>query len=207
VVIAQMKLIFLSIYKTVDKDTEPIRLYAIEELSDYWLFDRQSIREYLRFSTRTAAQKTEKGCRQMLNVGNNFPFTLYVQNQSDGLACCLVADDEYPKRAAFGVISAALHDFSQSNGNYEDQKQDVELSIPEFDGKFKKYVDPTEADKLMKIQKDLDEVQSIMVKNINDVLERGEKLNDLARRSKEVSDAAVQWADLAEKNNRCCKLW
>eukprot|EP00475_Leptophrys_vorax_P031115 TRINITY_DN4705_c0_g1_i1.p1 TRINITY_DN4705_c0_g1~~TRINITY_DN4705_c0_g1_i1.p1 ORF type:complete len:203 (-),score=54.19 TRINITY_DN4705_c0_g1_i1:151-759(-) len=202
-----MKLLYLSIYRTQGKDEEPVRLYSLEDLSSYWMFDRQSIREYLRFSTRTAAQNTDAGAREMLNVGNQYPYVLYVHNQADGLCGCLVADDEYPKRAAFGVLSAALQDFVKANSSYEELKEDSELIVPGFDDKFKKFADPDEADKLVKIQKDLEAIQALMVKNINDVLQRGEKLQDLAQRSKELSDAAKGWAEMAERNNRCCKLW
>jgi len=202
-----MKLLYLAIYHVLDGDVDPVRLYAAEDLSSYWMFDRKSIREYLVFTTRTAAQRTEPGVRQMLNLGDQYPYTLHVHNQADNLCGCLVTDQDYPKQAAFAVISAALADFTKANGSYEDQKVDVELEIPGFGDKFKKYEDPDEADKLSKIQKDINQTQELMAKNIREVLRRGERLDDLANKSKDLSDAALKWAQLAEKNNSCCYKW
>lgn len=123
------------------------------------------------------------------------------------MCCCLVTDEEYPKRSAFSVVSKALAEFQAANSNFEDQKQDCDLEIPGFGDKFKTYVDPEEADKLLKVQKDLEEIRGIVAKSVEMALERGVKLTDLESKSKDLSDKSKQWADLARKNNQCCKLW
>jgi len=71
---------------------------------------------------------------------------------------------------------------------------------------IKKYQDPTEADKVMKIQKELDETKLIVVKNIDQLLERGEKLDDLAAKSNDLSFQSKAFASRAEDMNKCCVL-
>lgn len=48
-------------------------------------------------------------------------------------------------------------------------KGDVNWSIPNLQAMIKKYQDPKQADKLLKLQSDLQEINQIMTKNLDDV--------------------------------------
>ena len=65
---------------------------------------------------------------------------------------------------------------------------------------FDRFQDPHEADKISKIERELDDVRETVVLAMNDVLRRGEKLEELEEKSKDVSSAAVQFI------SRCCSL-
>ena len=52
---------------------------------------------------------------------------------------------------------------------------------------IQKYQDPNEADKICKIQKELDDTMNVMHSTIDKVLERGVKLDDLVEKSKDLS--------------------
>ena len=45
----------------------------------------------------------------------------------------------------------------------------MKWSLPFLEIMIKKYQDPTEADKLLKLQKELDEINKVMSKNIDEV--------------------------------------
>jgi len=64
---------------------------------------------------------------------------------------------------------------------------------------LKKWQDPTEADKLMKIEKELMEVKDIVHKNIADLLKRGENLDNLMAKSKDLSTVSVDFYKKAKK--------
>ena len=111
--------------------------------------------------------------------------------------------------------------------------------------KLCRYQDPTEADKLAKIQKDLDEtkvsikllrctslirisfwpasfyeyppkfatsalshcwLQVILHKTIDEILVRGERLDDLVDRTADLSAQSKQFYKVAQKHNSCCSL-
>ncbi|GJV16335.1 glutathione S-transferase T3-like protein [Tanacetum coccineum] len=55
---------------------------------------------------------------------------------------------------------------------------------------FLVFQDPAEADKLLKIQRELDETKIILHKTIDSVLERGEKLDSLVEKSSDLSAAS-----------------
>mmetsp|Transcript_2988 Transcript_2988/g.8442 ORF Transcript_2988/g.8442 Transcript_2988/m.8442 type:complete len:102 (+) Transcript_2988:3-308(+) len=69
-----------------------------------------------------------------------------------------------------------------------------------------KYQDPANADKLVQIQKDLDETKVILHKTIESVLERGEKLEQLVDKSSDLSMASQLFYKQAKKTNSCCKM-
>lgn len=69
-----------------------------------------------------------------------------------------------------------------------------------------KFQDPAEADKLTKIQRDLDETKIILHKTIENVLERGERLDSLVEKSSDLSAASQMFYKQAKKTNSCCTI-
>lgn len=66
--------------------------------------------------------------------------------------------------------------------------------------------DPVAADKLTKIQKDLDETKVILHQTIDSVLRRGEKLDTLVDKSADLSLASQMFYKQARKTNSCCRM-
>lgn len=63
--------------------------------------------------------------------------------------------------------------------------------------------DPAAADKLTKVQQELDKTKAILHETIESVLDRGEKLDDLVNKSDELSFASKQFYRQAKKTNSC----
>eukprot|EP00887_Chlorella_sp_A99_P007460 scaffold2.g7460.t1 len=66
--------------------------------------------------------------------------------------------------------------------------------------------DPAAADKLARIQRDLDETKVILHQTIESVLDRGEKLDQLVDKSADLSMASQMFYKQARRANSCCKL-
>ena len=66
--------------------------------------------------------------------------------------------------------------------------------------------DHTQADKIAKIQKDLDETKIILHQTIDSVLKRGEKLDALVDKSNDLSLASQMFYKQAKKTNSCCVI-
>ena len=66
--------------------------------------------------------------------------------------------------------------------------------------------DPASFDKILKIQRDLDTTQQVLHQTIDNILERGEKLDDLVQRSDELSATSKQFYRQARKTNSCCTI-
>lgn len=85
-------------------------------------------------------------------------------------------------------------------------KIDSEDALPILETAIQAYQDPAAADKLSKIQRDLDETKIILHKTIESVLERGEKLDQLVDKSADLSMASQLFYKQARKANSCCSF-
>ena len=99
----------------------------------------------------------------------------------------------------------ALAKVFESSGKWSQINEDQELEPQFMKTDLEKFQNPQEADKLTKIQKDLDDIKDIMHKNIDEVLKRGENLDSLMDKSNDLSATSVQFFKKAKKNNACCK--
>lgn len=66
--------------------------------------------------------------------------------------------------------------------------------------------DPAAADRLTKIQRDLDDTKVVLHQTIESMLERGEKLENLVDKSSDLSMASQMFYKQARKTNSCCRL-
>ena len=105
-----MKLTAVSILKwNGDKDAFLLGIAA--DLSSFGYFQRSTVKEMLTFLSRTVAKRTQPGQRQSVQQEEYYA---HIYNR-DGLVGIAIVDKDYPARAAFGVVSKVLDDFSESS--------------------------------------------------------------------------------------------
>ena len=72
---------------------------------------------------------------------------------------------------------------------------------------LREWQNPLEADKLLKIEKELQEVQEVVHKNLQDLLKRGEAMDDLMTKSNDLNTASVIFYNKAKKGyTKCCNV-
>nr|AFK45664.1 unknown [Lotus japonicus] len=109
-------------------------------------------------------------------------------------------DDHYPVRSAFSLLNKVLDEYQKSFGeSWRNTQADSTQPWPYLNDALTKFQDPAEADKLMKIQKELDETKIILHKTIDSVLARGEKLDSLVEKSSDLSAASQMFYKQAKK--------
>merc|ERR1719190_206006 len=90
-------------------------------------------------------------------------------------------------------------------GKWEDVQQDAALACPDIQALFTKFQDPAEADKLTKIEKELDDVKGVVMQSMDDLLKRGEQLDSLIEKTDKLSKGSKEFRRMAEKNNSWCQ--
>jgi len=156
------------------------------------------------FLTKTFTKRTEPGQRQSITHEG---YVVHCYVRSDGLGGTVTTDLEYPARVAFVLIGQMLEDFVDHVGGDDGWKNVTtpeSITFPKLDEYLQKYQNPAEADKVTKIQKDLDETTQILHKTIDSVLERGVKLDNLVERSNDLSAQSKMFYKQAKKTNSCC---
>mmetsp|Transcript_13020 Transcript_13020/g.41130 ORF Transcript_13020/g.41130 Transcript_13020/m.41130 type:complete len:201 (+) Transcript_13020:19-621(+) len=199
-----MKVTSISIFRHNGAGTDPTCLGAVSDLQNFGFFQRPAVREMLTFVSRTIVTRTEPGQRQSVE---HEEFVGHVCCNRESLAAIVFVDKEYPARSAFCVVNKVLDDFVEKHGaSWKTITADCEMGNELLEPALVKYQDPAQADKLAKIQKELDETKVILHKTIDSVLERGEKLDSLVDKSSDLSLASQMFYKQAKKQNQCCKM-
>ncbi|CAA9989367.1 snare protein homologue, putative [Plasmodium knowlesi strain H] len=191
--------------------TKPVFLSAAVDLSSFPFFHRSSLKEHIFFHSRLVCSRTPKGNREVIELESGIGHMHVYTNKDTNVSVLVLSTKTYPLRIAFGLIDTTQRLFHQKcRTKYEHVTEDLmegALFTTDLMELLKKYQNPTEADKLSRVQKDLDEVKDVMLKNIDDLLQRGEKLDDLMKKSQDLSNSSYQFYRQAKKNNQCCKLY
>ena len=117
----------------------------------------------------------------------------------------MTTDKDYPARVAFVLLGQMLEEFVQEHGDsWKTITTPESVEFAKAHEYLHKYQDPSEADKVTKIQKDLDETTQILHKTIDSVLERGVKLDNLVEKSNDLSAQSKLFYKSAKKTNSCC---
>jgi synaptobrevin family protein YKT6 len=180
-----------------------VLLANASDVSQFGFFQRPSAKEFIVFASRTIAGRTPLGQRQSVEQ-DEYVVHCYNRNGLCGLA---FVDKEYPLRSAFSVINKVLDEYQTTFGDsWKIKTTDCTDAWPYLPDALVKFQNPTEADKLAKIQKDLDETKVILHKTIDSVLARGERLDTLVDKSADLSSASQMFYKQAKKANQCCTI-
>jgi len=166
-----MKLISLIIYKW--KEDNPVELAACQELSSFPFFQRHLVREHIKFHSRLIVSRTPMGRRCSVEFDQGIG-KCHTWVNPQGIGAAVLIDAEYPMRVAYALLSESVRVFLEAAaGKWEDAEKDMAIPCPQVEALFMKFQDPTEADKLSKIEKDLEEVKGNVMQSMDDLLKRG----------------------------------
>mmetsp|Transcript_22712 Transcript_22712/g.63858 ORF Transcript_22712/g.63858 Transcript_22712/m.63858 type:complete len:200 (-) Transcript_22712:146-745(-) len=198
-----MKLYTLMIFNKPAEDARPAVVSSAEMLGDFMFYERGSVRELTRFVSREVVQRSPKGERNsVMHKGH----LCHAYVRGDGLAMAAISDEEYPPRVAFSLIHEMMEQFTLKEFPWKAATEDHEFAFSVLQEYIEKFQDPTEADKLMKIQKDIDQTRETVIMTIDQLLQRGEKLDALAARSDDLSFQSKVFVDKSKEMNSCCTI-
>lgn len=81
------------------------------DLADYAFFQRSSIKEFMLFTSKTVARKTQPGARQTVKSQQ---YMCHVVVRNNHLAAAVVCGQDYPSRAAMSVAMQTIADFENT---------------------------------------------------------------------------------------------
>ncbi|KAK0074376.1 hypothetical protein PV325_008429 [Microctonus aethiopoides] len=210
-----------------------ITLKSAYDVESFSYFQRNSVKEFMAFVSKTVTERTQIAARQSVKEGE---YMCHVYVRGDNLAGVLISDHEYPSRVSHTLITKVLDEFSTKypSSSWIVQKEST-CDFPQLDSYLVKYQNPQEADALTKMQSDLDETKIILLNyyenrqfvelfdiaanykssmfsvlqqhdTLQAVLQRGEKLDDLVSKSEGLSVQSKAFYKTAKKTNSCCNL-
>ncbi len=156
------------------------------------LINNKSATEIYRFVQMETTNLHKQNCPEpntFLTVNDdNYRFVVASYNHQD-MFCTAIVDDEYPKKVLLYLFLSLI----KNKDNYELAKAE-----------FKEYQKPEHVNRVYNIQKDLEELRSIMVLNVEKILQRGERLEDLVASTDMLSKQSKEFLKKSKKMRKCC---
>jgi len=133
-------------------------------------------------------------CVNFDSVSNEVPYL------TDVICCCYKNRD--------GLASVIM------TKNYKHMRIIIELTYKlindlgnhDLDTIARQYADPASVDKIVKVQDELDKTIETMHVAIEKVLERGENIEDLVKKTDELNESTRIFVNDAKKLNSCCNI-
>lgn len=185
----------------LNKGAKVTTLKSAFDLQSFGYFQRSSVKEFMEFTAKLLVERTQVGLRASVKE-KEYMCHVFVRN--DSLSAVVIADTDYPSRVAFTLLGKLLDDFSTQVPSVKWKSGPGDIAFDDCEEYLAKYQNPREADPMMKVKSELDETKIIMYNTIEQVLQRGEKLDDLVTKSEGLSASSKTFYSTARKTNSCC---
>lgn len=198
-----MKIFYIGILRN---ETRPaIELCREMDLSSFSRFTRDNYGEFMTLFSKTVAERTKPGQRQDIEEKSTM---FHVYSRTEGIAGIIISDADYPSLVAHQLLSKIVDEFltRYPRSSFAGENLQLPFAFPALKEYITKYQDPSQADSIMKIQKELDETKIVLHKTIESVLERGEKIDSLVQKSDGLSAQSKMFYGQAKKQNSCCTV-
>ena len=174
------------------------------KMTDFNWFQRKYVREFMTFSCRECIKAMDKDKFITFNHElEKIKYNIYGFTLNHKLYCAMITNDKYPAQLCKGIGIDLLKNFVKSYPKFETTK-DINMPYKRIKSDIIHYEKSSQFDKMEKIQKDIEEVKGIMIQNIDKILEKGEKLDELVEKSNDLSQQSKMFYKQANKMNSCC---
>ena len=153
-----MKLISIHIYKWQQDNS--LLLASIMDVSMLWFYQRGMAKEHLNFNSRLISGRIPPGNKATTSLEDDLG-KCHCWTTADGISATVITDADYPDKAAYILLNNVIQDFREyfaaDPDVYENAVSDLDgkLPYPNLEGFLRQWQDPHEADKLMKVEKEL----------------------------------------------------
>ena len=128
-----------------------------------------------------------------------------LRKNNDLVICAVLDNQDYPIGVLNRVINKIYMEYLEEHPEkWKTILSDFNLPMKHLDDKIILYQDPSKADKIHAINHELDETKKIMYKNIEKILDRGIKIDQLVEKSKDLSLSSKKFYKQSKNMNRCC---
>lgn len=199
----------LAIFYKLDNNNA-FKIALVDNLSSFPIFARGTAKEFMYLAMREAVKlhDTSAYFSAFHHIHPKYDFTMNLATDtSRRYFCVMVTTSDYSGRIARTVLYNLMGNFLNLvtiDKILFKRDSDNDLQICDMNIILEKYANWKEHDKIEKIQGDIKEVTDIMSANINKVIERGVKMDELILKTDVLSQQSMQFQKAAKKLNRCC---
>ena len=163
-----------------------LEIFKSEDLSSIGFFKRSTIREIFPFISKNLITRIQDGpIYQIEHEG----YWCHLARWED-TAVTIITDRNYPYQVASRLVRQTMG-FGK-------------LTNQDLCNLHKTYQKPEQADKIYQVSQKLNKTTEIVRQTVDQVLERGTKLEDLVEKSDSLSQQSKIFYKTSKKMNRCC---
>lgn len=179
---------------------------------------RGSVGDGVRFVARVVAERINKGEYTITDgefSGKKFLVASFIDKDTSLIPVAVVTEDYKSPKVLFELLRLTVAKFkgttwyNKNKSSLGDLTADtiVGEASADFAGLVRTFQTPEKIDKFARIMKEIEETTEVMMRNLQQVLRRGEKLEDILAKTTEISESAKGFARRSEKlNDRCCTI-
>ncbi len=182
----------MKIYAVYIFDVDNI-IYQYHQLDEFNYFIRKNIKEFCMFISKIINDNTNINEAKLIEETNEFfKGNLYNKKFSD-IGYVMITDNDYPKHLMIQLINEINFIYKNKNSN--------------IDGLIRKYQNPEELDKIIKIKNEIDEAKKVAIMNIDKILIRGQNLDEIVEKTENLSKQSKDFYTQSKKLNKCCNIY
>eukprot|EP01125_Pyxidicula_operculata_P000702 TRINITY_DN1065_c3_g1_i3.p1 TRINITY_DN1065_c3_g1~~TRINITY_DN1065_c3_g1_i3.p1 ORF type:complete len:207 (+),score=37.37 TRINITY_DN1065_c3_g1_i3:1357-1977(+) len=180
---------------------KPVLLSTNYNLGEYYFWQKPSIQGICVFASREVTERLQPNTLTSLKYQ---AFYIHVRVLENGLSAACVTNEAYPKRVAFVLASEALEKVTSSGKlpklESVESDQNIDFSLAEL---VTKYATPSEIDKIQQIKEVLEDNRVILMKTIEDLIGREQRLNKLIESTSDLDFQTKAFAQSSKDLNSC----
>lgn len=161
-------------------------------LSSFNFFEKPTIKYYLNLANVEASKHVRYGERKSITIQKYVAHVLAPSSNNNN-TYIMITDDDYPSKSAHLLLNIIA---SSSIKDQQNLLHWIEVAK-----------NPKDFDKIENINQQLNDIKDIMLDNIEKIIERGEKIDVLEERSRQLMNHSETWWKDTKKLNRCCKYY
>ena len=177
-----MRIISIHIFSLLK--SKPLILSSAFSLSFVSFYERRTLKDFLNFHSRLVIERIKENTHAEVQLEKGI---CYAVANDDKIGITMICDEEYPKRVAIQLlfkISDYFKDFLiQNKIELNSIEKDTDVKFNYIANEIEGWQDPTKSDSIMKLKGELNELHDILRQNLEDLLKRGENLENLMVKS------------------------
>lgn len=215
------KIIYAAIFKAKNNENDPLLLVKAVNLKSYPFYKRSAIEGFCTFLAREIARRcTRKGVLECFRDSeyfldltlaqegysdylrrelHNFQILSYSQAGKESLdsnRIVFITTTNYPSSPILRLSMNLLGEF---------EKNTNQSNFVLLQERVDQCQEPKDVDKIAFIQSEIEETKMIMISNIDAILRRGERLEDLLEKTTDISASSKTFLKKSKKlNSWCC---
>jgi synaptobrevin family protein YKT6 len=206
-----MTIYFFGIYYKLD-NCNAFRIYAQYNLQNIGYLKRSYAKDFIHLLARefTKSHDTNEPFCTMEHIHSTYNYKINMMTEDNKYYYIIITDIDYDTKLSRLVLCQIASEFNKIKIREKIPKyvvSDMNLENKIFATIIDKYNTYRPNEKIDKIKENLNDLTEIMKNNIDKIVVRDIKINELLVKSQNVSTQADEFRKSATKLNKCCGWW